>query len=646
MIKSFLKIFAQQTAESASGQLSIYQYIIDELSPELKKFFNCLHRLITYLLLSTILYSCTTTDNQNSRPSAISIEESLNNDIASTINRANKLPPNQSAQLLLNLAKQLVEKDSSNTEEAKEILGQISLDDVRPSLYADILLFTLELGQTEATEVLTKLSPSNFPDLSELSPENVMRFHSLRAQALELNNADPLPAILERIYIAKLVVNNDQLFSTNKESLWNLLKKLSDDQLETMASTALDDEVRGWYELALTNLRNRLDLQASKASIEQWQSVHPRHSANKELPKELVIISQIAEQPKTQLALLLPLQNPAGIIVRDSFLSAYYALLKEQIDKSKMPTIRLYDTSEASSIVVLHEEAVADGADMVIGPLLKNEVEQLLDVPELGAPTLALNDVANHPVASPELYQFTLAPEDEATQLAKKAWEAGLRRIALLYPLGEQRKREALTHAWTMQGGTIVIERPFGQEDYTTMLSKMLELTQSNLRKESLSRVIQKNIEFTPRRRQDLDGILLIASPQAGRQINPSLSYLYAGELPVYSTSDIYSGKNRPLEDRDLNEVIFGEAPWLLGERPKLFSEIGELLPQGSAQIMRLQAFALDAFYLYPRLPLLKFMGERGLKGNTGTLILNADNKITRSLRWVKITSGIPEIIP
>ena len=135
--------------------------------------------------------------------------------------------------------------------------------------------------------------------------------------------------------------------------------------------------------------------------------------------------------------------------------------------------------------------------------------------------------------------------------------------------------------------------------------------------------------------------IFLIAEPGPARQINPTLAYLYAGDIPVYGSQDIYSGLPRPLVDNDLNGIIFGDSPWLLGFDDELKAQATNLFPQNNALTLRLQAFGIDAFRLYPRLKQLQTVTDSQIYGATGLLRLVEDNNIIRELIWARVSEGL-----
>ena len=103
-------------------------------------------------------------------------------------------------------------------------------------------------------------------------------------------------------------------------------------------------------------------------------------------------------------------------------------------DPSKRPVLRFYDTSNDQSAPALVRRAAAEGAQLVIGPLQKQAVDQLAASPSLPAPTLALNVATGGQMPPPDLYQFALSPEDEAAEVANRAWAKGYRGALMLYP--------------------------------------------------------------------------------------------------------------------------------------------------------------------------------------------------------------------
>lgn len=376
-----------------------------------------------------------------------------------------------------------------------------------------------------------------------------------------------------------------------------------------------------------------------------WRQSKSRHPASNHLPQALLLVETMARERPDNIALLLPLGSTAGRVVRDGFMSAYFNVQKIG---GKVPALRFYDTSaltDSTEIRALHQRAIDEGAAMIIGPLLKQNVAQLQKIRDLKVTTLALNNVDGVPFNRELFYQFALSPEVEARQIATKAWLSGHRFAAVLSPQDVSdndplaRKRDTFIQEWQSLGGKIVAQEKF-VDDYILTIEALLDLSDSEYRKETLGDLIGESLEFTQRRRQDIDFIFLIAQPGSARQINPRLSFLYAGDIPVYGSQDIYSGISRPLEDVDLNGIMFSDSPWILSDSDDLKPETQQLFPQTTARNLRLQAFGIDAFRLYSRLKQLDAVPDSYIYGASGLLTMNPERKITRELSWAKIENG------
>lgn len=555
--------------------------------------------------------------------------------VADLLRRAERASGVNAAEYAFEAAKQLYKRDA--TEDAVTLLASIPREGLPPVLNADIQLMQadLEMELERPRAVLELLQSSTVPELRSL-PENFQTlYHRLRAQAYYDIDA-MLSSALERMQLDRLLDGQDK--QNNHDLIWEALGALPVSQLQALASTAINFEVRGWYELALIARRNGNDLDRQLVELRQWREGWTRHPAADSLPTAMDQVAIMAQQRPRRIALLLPLQTNEGTIVRDAFMSAYFNLLNLG---GQVPEVRLYDTTNVPEILGLHRQAVDDGAQLIIGPLLKEHVSVLQQVRDLGVPTLALNNIEGSRPVSQELYQFSLSPEDEARQLADKIWRDGHRRIAILHPVDDTRKRDTFVDAWLRLGGDIVAMENFADNNYTAVISRMLELDHSNERHTRIDELLGAKTHFQPRRRQDIDCLLMIAPVTAARQIVPSLAYLYAGDIPVYATQDLYTGIPSPVEDRDLNGVTFGESPWVLGRDDTSVTQARTLFPLSTAQALRLQAFGIDAFRLYPRLNLLDSSPNAVIPGASGMLRMGPDQNIVRQLTWTNIRDGL-----
>jgi outer membrane PBP1 activator LpoA protein len=602
-----------------------------------------IHRILFSLAVLTLLDACSSTSEprepspvfeevivEKPEPVALTVDELLQ--------QAANAEPGQAALLLLEAA-HLLYGQGSNTE-AENVVGFIDAERLDIGSKADMLLLQAELATAaqRPSDVITLLRATNFPNLSQLDNSNRIRYHELRAQA-QFNTGRFQQSITERIELDPLLALDAK--RENHEAIWQALNSLSETQLNNQSASA-NPVLQGWHELALISRNYGNDLDRELAELNRWRITRAGHPAALLLPRAMALTEVMARERPQQIALLLPLNTLAGTIVRDGFMSAYFDL---QEIGGQVPAIKIYDTGATSDIRILHRQARAEGAQLIIGPLLKQDVALLQQEIDLGVPTLALNNVEGQQSASPLLFQFSLAPEDEARQLANKAWQDGHRRVAILSPPNNAgndvytRKRESFLAQWLRLGGTVASINTYN-DNYQATISNLLLLTESADRMQRLRDVIKQPVQFVQHRRQDVDFIYLLAQPASARQIVPSLAYLFAGDIPVYASQDVYSGETRPLADRDINGVTFGDSPWLLDTDNPATKRTRELFPMNSAQNLRLQAFGIDAFRLYPRLRLLREGSNTNIPGATGTLKLGPNNTIERELTWAVVRDG------
>lgn len=349
--------------------------------------------------------------------------------------------------------------------------------------------------------------------------------------------------------------------------------------------------------------------------------------------------SLTAEQPR-QVALMLPFSGRLagfGNAIRDGFMAAWY---DAQTHGSTPPHIRLYDTNGAT-ISELYQRALADGAQVVIGPLEKNHVGALYALP-LSVPVLALNRSDLGTPSPAQLFQFGLAPEDEASQIARSGAQQHFHHALIIAPEAEQHSRElqAFTQQWLQDGGDIIGTALFrNPQSLSLAIKTALNITQSEARKRDIEGLLGRKVEFAPHRRSDVDMVFMLAHPQQARSIVPTLAFHYAGDIPAYALSRSYSGFDNPALDHDIEGLRFTELPWMLDPQQPLKQQILASLPQ-SKSYLRLYALGVDSFALYPRLQALQSQPENGIYGQTGYLTVSAQRVIRRELPLAQIKDG------
>lgn len=378
-------------------------------------------------------------------------------------------------------------------------------------------------------------------------------------------------------------------------------------------------------------------------------------------------MARLAEAP-ARIALLLPASGPlakTAEAVRDGFFAAHFY----RLNKTWQPVIQVYDSgSRTDTMLAAYRQAVADGAEIVVGPLDRDGVKALahggdvlsahsadaLPIHSVTVPTLALNytDTPTTPglTAAPgHLYQFGLSPEDEARAAAERAWLEGRRKAIAFVQKGDWGSR--VLHAFKTRfealGGSVIDTQSYdpASSDFATPLRKLLGVTETKTRARPTK--ADSAIPEPPKRRQDMDFIFLSAFTQQARQIRPHLLFFYAGDVPVYTTSHAYTGKLDRNADADLNGLMFSDMPWVLGaESPQpLQRAITRLWPQSAEQFKRLYALGVDAYNLIPLLSRMSADPGERMAGETGNLRMDEAQRIHREPRWARFVEGEPLLL-
>lgn len=558
-------------------------------------------------------------------------------------------PPQREAWLLRAADNFLLSGDLAEAErllQGLDLRAWPELEQERQVLLAEQRIANRRPAEAEA--LLQALSPEALPY------ELAVRYHEARAGALLLAGKQ-LEAARQRIAL-DLILRDANARLANQGRIIETLSLLPDTALELLQPKP-PGVVGGWMELARVVKRHGDDPARLTRAAGQWRQAFPDHPAMARILEGLAHYAPSPRPPQTvaqagEVALLLPLSGrlrELGEAIRDGLLAAYYA----DHEGIARPSLLFFDSEGEGDPTAHYAAAVRAGARLVIGPLRKEAVEVLAQRPRREVPLLALNWLSEQRGPIPGLYQFGLAPEDEAWQVADRAWEDGHRQAVILSPQGEwgQRLAAAFSERWERLGGVVPEHYPYdpAMHDFSAPLRDFLKLPESEARQRQMQSILGKRVGFTPRVRGDADFIFLVAQPVLARQLRPQLQFHHAGHLPIYATSHLYSGHPNPTQDVDLEGVIFPDIPWLLlhagTEDPITHERLEELFPESAARHPRLYAMGQDLYPLLRRSSELLGRGELRLQGQSGMLYRDANNRIRRGLIWAQFRQGVPRVL-
>ena len=402
-------------------------------------------------------------------------------------------------------------------------------------------------GQTrEATAMLNQTEVSDEASYDRLLAERQRR-------AAESGN----PIDAARFALERLQLGYKSKSSVSDSDVLNLLSIASEQQIAAALRKAEPMSDWGWW------LKLNLAYRQGRPAFMRWREAElQRPRGLQDLPAS--ITTWINSDLPVRVAVLLPLSGrlkDAGERVLKGITEGLFEHYSNPLLRPELITIdtEVSETARAAYLIALER-----GADFVIGPLTKERVTELQTLDSLPVPVLALNrgtgKLSSELSARKSFLSLSLAPEDEAAQLASLIWQNGLRHPLLIAPetAWGRRMQAAFRDAWEGLGGdlravTLLSEDTSDNETIAQSLSTL----QSESRIKEIEGAFDAPVDSQARRRADLDAVVLLA-PNAtlAREIRPLLRFHYAGKLPVFATSAIYEPAGG-VANRDLNGVLF-----------------------------------------------------------------------------------------
>lgn len=481
-----------------------------------------------------------------------------------------------------------------------------------------------QLGQDQAAYARINTLPAELP-------------HDLQARKLAViaqikNHQGDTLAALQALVSREQLLPDTASRKANDRWIWDILQQQPRANLDKLTRASANDiRLQAWLSLALISQNQRQNPQLFTKQWQAWQARFPNHPGAQfvQVDEPTSRLDDHSSVSLERVAVLLPFTGRYSAVanaIRDGMLAAYY---EDHRPDSGIRQIFFYDSGESAlNIVSIYQQALNDGAQAVVGPLAKEAITTLIRSGQIRTPVIALNQIENSLSPPPQLYQFTLAPEEEARQVAERAILDGHHRASALVPQGEWGTRilAAFTTRYQELGGQVVAHASYSNNtsSYGNVIKQLLRVADN-----------------TPgQRRTDIDMMFMAAFPTQGRLLRPLLNFNFAADLPVYATSHIYSGKANPDADQDLEGVIFPSMPWLISSEDfPAARQLARQWPNRFADQAQLFALGYDAFHLLtltqdPEL-LRSFYA-----GATGKLHLEPNHVIDHQLQWASFAKG------
>jgi outer membrane PBP1 activator LpoA protein len=454
--------------------------------------------------------------------------------------------------------------------------------------------------------LLESCSSQSLVKIKEISSSSKLTTHNKKQQRPSLTSTN--------------AYTNTSLSMEDTARIWDQLQHMPKRKLLALEHSENNPNAYAWIELALLSKEKKISTGELASKLISFRERFKNHPAVKILPDIKTLKQLQSDTPPRKIALLLPQSGrfkASGQLLYEGFINAYYNDLNNGI----VQQIKFYDTSLKKDITTLYHQALNDGAEVIVGPLLKEEVQQLNQITSTEVKTIALNysDRPQNKNAN-YFYEFGLLPEDEILQMATHARNSSLSHAIIIASADEWGKRlvTAFSKTWESLGCDVLETWNYPKDaNFTQEIARLLNVSPSL---DARMTDDDKN-QPRPKPRQDFDVIFLFAKPNEARMIVPLIHYYYSQKTPIYADSSSYT---RPIinKEKELDGVIVCDIP----------REIKTNFVNDNIANDRLYAVGQDAYLLSHSLTRLTSLPNFPMYGSTGALSLTLNHQIHRRL--------------
>lgn len=305
--------------------------------------------------------------------------------------------------------------------------------------------------------------------------------------------------------------------------------------------------------------------------------------------------------------------------------------------------LKIYDTTTQPMSQLL-AQVQQDGATIVVGPLLKDNVEDVIKS-NTSLNVLALNQPEKVESRANICY-FALSPEDEARDAAHHIHDQGKQTPLLLVPRGALGDRvvTAFANEWLKLGGGTVLQQRLGSTaelrgsvNSGISLSGTPVSTLPSGQDSALGSPSDMPVSSTG----GVDAAYILATPEQIAYIKPMIALRNGSQsgVTLYASSRSAQGTSGPDFRLEMEGLQYSEIPMLAGSNPALQQQALAAV-RNDYSLARLYAMGADAWSLANHFSQMRQVPGFELNGNTGDLTATQDCVINRKLSWLKYQGG------
>lgn len=301
----------------------------------------------------------------------------------------------------------------------------------------------------------------------------------------------------------------------------------------------------------------------------------------------------------------------------------------------------VYDTN-SQPIDVLLKKAQQDGANLIVGPLLKPEVMKTIEL-QSGLPVLALNELESVPSATTVCF-FSLSPEDETRNAAQHLRQQQKSNPLIIVPDNKFGQRMAQTFAdeWQHTGGGTVLQQTFSSvESLKASINRGVGIRMTGTPVlPTANAPLPLETQSIPSAGGAIDSVYIIATSDELTLIKPMIDMAISTKKrpPIYVSSRSNQGGTGPDFRMEMEGIQFSDIPLMTGANLPLMQKASSKFANDYS-LMRLYAMGIDAWSLANNYNDLT-KGSLRFNGISGSLRVENNCTVYRELPWMQFKQG------
>lgn len=533
-------------------------------------------------------------------------------------------------------------------------------------------------------QIVSEYFPSTQKTPEQSTSDDASRYQAIIDAAQGKPSMEAIRAYISQEPLLKTAAERQ----ANIDGLWQMLTQLTPEQIHGIGAD--ENILQGWVDLLDIYQNNRDDTDALLAGYNDWKMRYSNNPGVMTTPTLLqqAMIPQVGKNPK--IALFLPMSGQGqvfGQAIMQGFMDAQKGLpqgpatqtaitpppssgndVLDQIYEQVAATTGNAPTSSDSDVVTstlridaapvntqsvkvfdttnkqmpeLIEQAKNEGFNLIVGPLLKSDVQVIT---QMGAPVsvLALNELdANQLQPRPNLCYFSLSPEDEAQNAAAYMKAEGKQMPLVLVPANAfgDRIAKAFAQGWQEKGGGTVLMQTFGS------VPSLKESINRGAGIRMTGTPVNTGIQSIDSQYVDsagaIDGVYIVATRDELTLIKPMIEMAISSRSrpSLYASSRSNQAGSGADYRFEMDGVKFSEIPLLAGANNNLRKQAQQKL-NNDYSLFRLYAMGIDAWSLANNYDKLQQSGQFRINGASGTLSTTPNCVVFRELPWLQFKQG------